>query len=68
MDSHAWRRFADDAGLDAERVLVRVVAMAEAVPAAFEAALAEVDDWHGQAADLSERLLPRLRRRAARLA
>lgn len=61
VDSDAWRRFADAARLDGQHLLGRLAAMAEAVPAAFENALAEVDDWHGQAADLGERLLPRLR-------
>ena len=66
IDSDAWRRFADAAGLDGELLLERLATMAEAAPAAFENALAAVDDWHGQAADLGERLLPRLRQHAAR--
>ena len=68
VDADAWRRFADVARLDDERLLTRLAAMADAAPAAFESALAAVDDWHGQAADLGERLLPRLREHAARFA
>ena len=66
IDSDAWRRFADAAGLDSEPLLDRLASMADAAPEAFENALAEVDDWHGQAADLRERLLPRLRQHTAR--
>lgn len=66
VDTDAWLRFAEAAGLDGERLLDRLAAMAEAAPAAFENALAGVDDWHGQVAELGERLLPRLRRHAAR--
>lgn len=66
VDADAWRRFADDARLDGESLLDRLAAMADAAPAAFESALAEVDDWHGQAESLGDRLLPRLRRQAAR--
>lgn len=62
----AWRRFAETARLDDARLLDRLAALADAVPAAFENVLAEVDDWHGRATSLRERLLPRLRRQAAR--
>lgn len=66
VNRDAWRRFAGEVGLDEQRVLSRLTMIAERVPAAFEAALAEVDDWHGQARDLARRLLPELRRNAAR--
>jgi len=62
----AWRRFAQSARLDDERLLARLAEIAERAPEVFATALAEVDDWHGQARELSARLLPELRRHAAR--
>src|SRR5699024_8293855 len=52
VTGETWRRFAQSARLEDGRVRARLAEIAQQVPEAFEAALAEVDDWHGQARDL----------------
>ncbi|RPF22687.1 serine/threonine-protein kinase HipA [Myceligenerans xiligouense] len=69
VDTDAWRRFAGTAGLDESVVLERVAEMTELVPAAFSAALDDIDDYDGTAALIRERIMKEFdRRRAAQAA
>lgn len=66
MDGLAWRRLAEDVRVDADHLLARARETADALPGAFEEALADVDD-EPETAELRERLMPRLREHAQRV-
>jgi serine/threonine-protein kinase HipA len=68
IDSDAWKRFAESADLDEERVLKRVDEMTAGAADAFEKALDEIDDVEGHAVELRHRITRELlaRRRATR--
>ncbi|MDO8144523.1 HipA domain-containing protein [Isoptericola sp. 178] len=63
VDDGRWARWAEAAGLDASTVLGRVGEMQQDAPAAFAAALDEIDDVEGHVAQLKARLLPALEAR-----
>lgn len=60
IDADAWRRCAGELGADESALLERVSRMTEEAPAAFAAALDQVEDWDGSVTDVRERLLPSL--------
>lgn len=68
IDLDAFRRTAVELDLDADQTSARVQVLARAIPGAFEAALAPIDDWDGSVTALRERLLPDLARHCARFA
>lgn len=63
IDAEAWRRCAAELGVDESAVLDRVHRMTADAPAAFAAALDEVEDWDGSVTDVRTRLLPALENR-----
>jgi serine/threonine-protein kinase HipA len=63
IDPEAWKRFADAATLDPAVILERVAELTQKAPAAFAAALEEIDDVEGYTAALRRRFLPELEAR-----
>jgi serine/threonine-protein kinase HipA len=61
----AWSRFADAAGLEADRIADRVAELAALVPDALASALEDVDDYEGHVSVLRARLLGGLTARPA---
>lgn len=61
IDAEAWRRCATELGVDESAVLDRVHRMTADAPAAFAAALDDVEkNWDGSVTDVRTRLLPAL--------
>jgi len=58
VSGSTWRRFANENRLDPDGVLDRVHRYAATIPGAMRDAIAEVDDWDGNARMLADRLLP----------
>lgn len=58
IDAEAWRRRAAEDGVDESAVLDRVHRMTANAPAAFTAALDDVEDRDGSVADVRARFLP----------
>jgi serine/threonine-protein kinase HipA len=62
----AWSRFADAAGLDADRTVARVTELAAMAPGALMEALEDIDDYEGHVTKLRQRLLSELAVRESR--
>ncbi len=61
IDADAWKRFAGAVRIDDAWLIDTVARMADAAPDAFEAALADIDDWDGSASEVRRRVLPAVR-------